>query len=212
MTTSLSKPYLIFSVLLAALPAPGCGDRPPDASDNADAAASNEAVAIGQARLVSAVEPEAVPAAPAAAARPVSVIVKVRGATDQRLAKVNGAAVAASDPALAAWLLEHKVRAVRPVHPGRARLRQVAGLSDAQIAARTRQSFSRRASRAPQDARPPDLSGLYVLDLGDRLGRRFWRRRWPRCAASGTWSTRRRTRRRAPSSSPTIRCTTTSTA
>ena len=111
--------------------------------------------------------PNAAPAAgPAAApsAPPAStfrLVVKVRGRLEQSLAG------GATDPAAAALLARHRVRAVRPLYAARLRARQ-AGVSEAQWAARTRGRFSSRAARAPREARVPDLSGTYTLDLGNR--------------------------------------------
>jgi subtilisin family serine protease len=117
------------------------------------------------------------PSGPASGASgPARVIVKLRSALDQGMARatdldagsVNIAAAGAASPALASLIGRHGVRAAAPLYAARLRVKAGQGVSDAQIAARTRQSFAARAARAPANASAPDLGGTYVFDLGVR--------------------------------------------
>jgi subtilisin family serine protease len=108
------------------------------------------------------------------------VTIKLRASRDERVARrltagpaalakaIDLRGVAAADPELASLFSRIGVRSARPLHAGRLRARQPAGLTDAQLGDRTRARFGRRAARAPAGAAAPDLSAQYVLDLGPR--------------------------------------------
>ena len=111
------------------------------------------------------------PAAPASAG-PLRVIVKVRGPLDDGLLTSADASTgtldiaSAGDPRASTFAARHGVRGARALFAARVRARLLTGASDAQLAARVRQRFARRTSRAPRGRRLPDLGGTYVLDLG----------------------------------------------
>ncbi|HEY0715509.1 MAG TPA: S8 family serine peptidase [Polyangia bacterium] len=109
---------------------------------------------------------------------PTRLIVKLRPLLDQSLvttARPSGdldvAAASNTNPNLDSLLRRHGVRTVRSLSPGRLRERLQKGVSDAQLAATTRQRFAARAARVSPTEVIPDLSGLYVFDLGGRTAK-----------------------------------------
>ena len=98
-------------------------------------------------------------------------------------------------------------RSAAPLFPGRARARRQAGLSDAQLAARTRRRFATRARRAAAGAPLPDLGGTYLFAL-DASARRHFPARLAALRADPASSTPRRTAAPTPPWCPTIRATT----
>jgi subtilisin family serine protease len=107
--------------------------------------------------------------------KPGRVIVKVRTGIDQGLTGANVSAsgaisasqATAASGAAGALLNRHGARSAAPLFAARQRRKQ-SGMTEAQIDARTRQRFAARAARAPSNAVLPDLSGFYVLDLGEK--------------------------------------------
>jgi subtilisin family serine protease len=106
---------------------------------------------------------------------PSRLIVKLQPTLDQTLvttARSTGdldvSSASVTNPSLDALLRRHAVRTVRPLSPGRLREKLQKGVTDAQIAATTRQQFAVRAARVPANQTVPDISGVYVFELGDR--------------------------------------------
>ena len=173
--------FLALSVMATA-----CGD--PLSRESRSSGPSHDqqepAASAVQAKLLSAPAPPAPPvrfvitrrdAAPGIQ-RPVDarVIVKLRPGLDATLVKnvrpagtVDITAAATSDPRVGGLLARHRVLTARAVFPERVRQRLARGLTDVQVADRTRRHNPTRSARATGDP-APDLSGLYRLDLGKR--------------------------------------------
>lgn len=104
------------------------------------------------------------------------VIVKLPGSLTQGLAQSASATVspgkvsttAVTEPVLRALLVRHAVRTMAPLYPEASRVRQQAGVAGAVPQASMRQRFPARAARAASRKAPPDLSNIYVFDLGVR--------------------------------------------
>ncbi|HEY0710375.1 MAG TPA: S8 family serine peptidase [Polyangia bacterium] len=106
---------------------------------------------------------------------PSRIIVKLQPTLDQSLvttARTTGdldvSSASAANGSLDSLLRRHAVRAVRPLSPGRLREKLQKGVSDVQIAAATRQRFAARAARVAPNEAIPDVSGVYVFELGER--------------------------------------------
>ena len=80
--------------------------------------------------------------------------------------RVAGAAVA--DPALRVLLAKHAIRTIAPLSPEHVRVGKAAGRAAAAPLSNLRQRFPARAARAAAGRTPPDLTSLYVLELGAR--------------------------------------------
>ena len=104
------------------------------------------------------------------------IIVKLRGGLEQNLeAAVRPASEAidlssagAADPKLASWVARFKIRSVKPLVPERVRARRQRAVTDLELSTEIKKRFPVRAARVPANEPIPDLSGIFVLDLGRR--------------------------------------------
>ena len=102
---------------------------------------------------------------------PVRLVVKVHGTLAQNIESALPLAEMAllpgqsGDPSIEDFMRRHGARRLAPLYPGIVRLKREQGLSDAEIAARMRQQFPRRAARLRASFNPPEISRTYVLEL-----------------------------------------------
>lgn len=73
---------------------------------------------------------------------------------------------AASDAAVAGFMVGHGVLRLAPMHPGMVRQKKARGWSGMQLAAEVRRRYAARAARMRDSFQPPDVSRIYVLELG----------------------------------------------
>ncbi len=64
-----------------------------------------------------------------------------------------------------AFMARHPVRTVAPLYGDLVRIKKQTGLTEAEIVARVKQKFARRAQRFASTAAPPEISRTYVLEL-----------------------------------------------
>ncbi|MBE2215454.1 MAG: S8 family serine peptidase [Opitutaceae bacterium] len=116
--------------------------------------------------------PGVVTTAMPAADAPSRVIVKLRRPDARVWSAVSTASIAPTaagvDPEFAALLARHGVRSASPLVIAHLRDDAARSLSPVDRAARIHQRFPARAARAPAGATVPELSGIYILDLGSR--------------------------------------------
>ena len=70
-----------------------------------------------------------------------------------------------------AFLSRHSVRRIAPLYPDIVRLKKEQGLSDLEIANRTRQKFATRANRLRGPFQPPEISRTYLLEVDTLRGK-----------------------------------------
>ncbi len=64
-----------------------------------------------------------------------------------------------------AFMARHPVRTLAPLYGDLVRIKKQTGLTEAEIVARVKQKFARRAQRFASTAAPPEISRTYVLEL-----------------------------------------------
>ena len=116
--------------------------------------------------------------AQAAKQPPIRLLVKVRTslAKDIELALPLAGAMAltpgqSGNAQVEAFLSRHSVRRVAPLYPDIVRLKKEQGLSDLEIANRTRQKFATRANRLRGAFQPPEISRTYLLEVDTLRGK-----------------------------------------
>lgn len=106
---------------------------------------------------------------------PIRLVVKVRGsmAGDIEpalpLSNMTLAPGQSGNARVETFLNRHFARRIAPLYPDIVRLKKEQGLSDLEIAIRTRQRYARRANRLRTAFQPPEISRTYVLELDSTL-------------------------------------------
>jgi hypothetical protein len=109
---------------------------------------------------------------------PIRLLIKVRTALakDIELALPLTGAMAltpgqSGNAQVEAFLSRHSVRSIAPLYPDIVRLKKEQGLSDLEIANRTRQKFATRANRLRGPFQPPEISRTYLLQVDNLRGK-----------------------------------------
>lgn len=110
--------------------------------------------------------------------QPIRLLVKVRTALakDIELALPLAGAMAltpgqSGNAQVETFLSRHSVRSIAPLYPDIVRLKKEQGLSDLEIANRTRQKFATRANRLRGPFQPPEISRTYLLQVDNLRGK-----------------------------------------